>query len=255
MIAKRGNILWVPSYQEEMNKAFDKAMLLGIDVGSKADCKIMAAVGTINSTFSSYSSATTINSDSDKKFQNMVYVTLKSVEGYVTRNKNPPSELVIFLNGSPGDQINLIQENYCKKVQEQIQQTYNHNIKLTCALVNLRNTERFFTAESNPKNVTPGTLVSSTIVSKNYDFFIVSQQSTKGSVVPNHYKVIVSESKLEEGHLQELVFSQCFNYVNWTGSIKIPAILQYAKKCARFNAEVMAGKEVAKALQARPYFV
>jgi aubergine-like protein len=44
---------------------------------------------------------------------------------------------------------------------------------------------------------------------------------------------------MEEGKLQELTFSQCFNYVNWTGSIKVPAVLQYAKKCVKFGAEVL----------------
>jgi aubergine-like protein len=63
----------------------------------------------------------------------------------------------------------------------------------------------------------------------------MSQQSNKGTTVPNHYKVIYTNSELDEGKLQELAFSQCFNYVNWTGSIKVPAILQYAKKCAKFN--------------------
>jgi len=29
--------------------------------------------------------------------------------------------------------------------------------------------------------------------------------------------------------------------VNWTGSIKIPGILQYAKKCAKFSAEALEG--------------
>ena len=39
--------------------------------------------------------------------------------------------------------------------------------------------------------------------------------------------------------MQETAFSQCFNYVNWTGSIKVPAIMQYAKKLAKFSSEVM----------------
>lgn len=122
-------------------------------------------------------------------------------------------------------------------------------------MVNLRNSERFFTPGHDIKNVSPGTLVNSCIVSKAYDFFIVSQQSTKGSVVPNHYKVIYSNSKIEEGYLQELIFSQCFNYANWSGSIKVPAILQYAKKCARFNAEVLAGSPVCPDLTTKPYFI
>ena len=60
--------------------------------------------------------------------------------------------------------------------------------------------------------------------------------TNKGTAVPNHYKVIYSDSKIEEGMLQQICFSQCFNYVNWTGSIKVPAILQYAKKAAKFGA-------------------
>ena len=79
--------------------------------------------------------------------------------------------------------------------------------------------------------------------------------STKGSTVPNHYKVIYTDSELEEGELQELAFGQCFNYVNWQGSIKVPAILQYAKKCAKFNSEVMEKKVVPDGLQNKLYFV
>jgi aubergine-like protein len=60
---------------------------------------------------------------------------------------------------------------------------------------------------------------------------------------------------MEEGLLQELIFSQCFNYVNWTGSIKVPAILQYAKKCAKFVADVMDKDEVPETIRGKPYYV
>ena len=73
---------------------------------------------------------------------------------------------------------------------------------------------------------------------------MVSQSSNKGSTVPNHYKIIYSDSKIEEGLIQEVIFSQCFNYVNWTGSIKIPGILQYAKKSAKFISEVLEGNQI-----------
>ena len=64
-------------------------------------------------------------------------------------------------------------------------------------MVNLRSSERFYTPGNEPRNVWPGTLINSEIVSKNYDFYIVSQQSTKGTIVPNHYSVIYNNgSKL-----------------------------------------------------------
>lgn len=64
-------------------------------------------------------------------------------------------------------------------------------------MVNVKTSERFFTdGDSNVKNVPAGTLISTEIVSNFYDFYVVSQASNRGSTVPNHYKVIYSDSKL-----------------------------------------------------------
>jgi aubergine-like protein len=60
---------------------------------------------------------------------------------------------------------------------------------------------------------------------------------------------------MEEGVLQELIFGQCFNYVNWTGSIKVPSVLQYAKKSAKFSSEVLERSKVPVELFGKPYFV
>jgi hypothetical protein len=49
--------------------------------------------------------------------------------------------------------------------------------------------------------------------------------------------VAYSDSCLEEGVIEELIYSQCFNYMNWTGSIKVPGVLQYAKKLGAFIGE------------------
>jgi len=122
-------------------------------------------------------------------------------------------------------------------------------------MVNVKTSERFFTEGSQTRNVPAGTVVASEIVSKEYDFYVVSQNSNRGSIVPNHYKVIHSDSKMEEGVLQELIFSQCFNYVNWTGSIKVPGILQYADKCAKFNSEILENESLCEDLQNKLYFV
>ena len=65
----------------------------------------------------------------------------------------------------------------------------------------------------------------------------MSQQSTKGITAPNRSKVIHTNSKIDEGSLQEFMVSQHSNYEDWSGQIKIPTILQSAKKCAKFSAE------------------
>lgn len=58
MAAKRGNILWVPKYEEDIDSKLAGVMLLGIDSASKASKTIMAACGTTNSTFSLLASST-----------------------------------------------------------------------------------------------------------------------------------------------------------------------------------------------------
>jgi aubergine len=120
-------------------------------------------------------------------------------------------------------------------------------------MVNTKVSDRFFSTRS--ENVRAGTLISSDVVSKDYDFFLISQNSNRGCIVPNHYKVIYSNSKMEEGYLQELMFAQCFNYVNWSGSIKVPSVLQYAKKQAKFSAENMGKNIVSESMERYLYYV
>ena len=108
----------------------------------------------------------------------------------------------------PGDQVNLVQENFCRRLEE----TVGLNMRLTCIMVGLRNKERFFSHEREDRRVNPGTIVKSQMNS----FFLVSQQSTSSSITPTYYKVIHTNnnSEFEEGHLQELTFTLCHNYAN-----------------------------------------
>jgi hypothetical protein len=150
----------------------------------------------------------------------------------------------------------MFQEFYIAATKSRLTEIYaDKTPSITMVMVNVKTSERFFTEGDNVRNVPAGTLVSSEIVTNYYDFYVVSQASNRGSTVPNHYRVIFSDSKTEEGVLQELIFSQCFNYVNWTGSIKVPGILQYAGKCAKFNSEVLDNELLCDDLQSKLYFV
>ena len=54
MASKRGNILWVPSYERDLKSVLKGVMLMGIDMAQN----IIAACGTTNKTFSNHVSAT-----------------------------------------------------------------------------------------------------------------------------------------------------------------------------------------------------
>lgn len=112
------------------------------------------------------------------------------------------------------------------------------HISLTYIVIDKKVSQKFFGQyNGNACNPQAGTLVNTDLVSDNYDFYLVSQFSMRGTTVPTYYKVIYCDSKLEEGKLQELLYHQCYNYVNWTGSIKIPAPVQYAKKLCSFASQ------------------
>lgn len=66
---------------------------------------------------------------------------------------------------------------------------------------------------------------------------MIAQNSNMGTVTPTYFKVIYNDSKMEEGKLEYLLYTQCFNYMNWSGSIKVPSVMQYAGKLSRFVGE------------------
>jgi len=253
LIAKRGNTLWVPRPTFEISKT----MLIGFDQSKMGNGYLLSVCATINSTFSSVFSSTTFFDSNQNKYPKMTDLLLLAINSYVARNDKPPAEIIIFMNSCAGDQVSLYHEFFLEPFNKKAREIYPDNfIALSVVMINCKTSERFFAGDRDQvRNVQAGTLIAEDLVSPNYDFYIISQQSNRGTSVPNHYRVIYSTSKLEEGKLQELTFSQCFNYVNWTGSIKVPAVLQYAKKCVKFGAEVMEKNEVPESLTTKLYFV
>lgn len=236
LIAKRGNTLWVPRPSFEISKT----MLAGFEQAKMGNGYLLSVCATINSTFSSVYSSTTSFDSNQQKYSKMSDLLLLAINSYVVRNDKPPAEIIVFMNSCAGDQVSLYQQFFMEPFNSKATELYRDCIAVSVVMVNTKTSERFFVNDRDQvRNVQAGTLISEHLVSPNYDFYIISQQSNRGTSVPNHYRVIYSSSKLEEGKLQELIFSQCFNYVNWTGSIKVPAVLQYAKKCVKFGAEVL----------------
>jgi aubergine-like protein len=254
IIAKRGrNILWVPrTYNKIENKLVD-CMLLGFDTAKGREGTVLASTAAISSTYSSL--YTHCKALTHGKFTAMVELTLSCINAYFDRNKRYPKEIIIFFNSCTGDQVSIYHQLYFNIVMPKIKEILKA-VSLTGIMVNVQSSERFFVeSKESYKNVPAGTLINQAMVSEYYDFFLISQQSNRGSTVPSHYRVIFNESKIEEEALEELIYSQCFNYANWTGSIKVSAILQYAKKCAKFTADVFDKGEVAKELRGKPYFL
>ena len=69
----------------------------------------MTGVATINATYSSMCSKILIYKDTNDKMNCMVTILARLVDDYVQRNKEPPSEILIFTNSISTDLVKLYQ--------------------------------------------------------------------------------------------------------------------------------------------------
>lgn len=141
IIAKRGNTLWVP----RTPAGLPPTMIMAFEtVKDKASTLGMCA--TLNSTFTSIFSRTTTFSKPEQKFNSMVSLTLSAIAAYVHRNKEPPTELVIFHSSTSGDQIPMFIQFYINIVKNSMLEIYTEKAPtITMVMVNVKTSERFFT--------------------------------------------------------------------------------------------------------------
>lgn len=65
-------------------------------------------------------------------------------------------------------------------------------------MIDKKPSEKFFGSyDGKVSNPSAGTLINSQVVSDNYDFYLVSQFSNRGTTIPIYYNVIYSNSKIE----------------------------------------------------------
>jgi len=102
IIAKRGNILWVPKTICKI----ENTILLAFDSSKLGSQTLLSVCATINSTFSSIYSKSVIYGSNDERFGKMVQLHLAVVDSYIKRNTNLPKEIIVFMNSVPGDQTN-----------------------------------------------------------------------------------------------------------------------------------------------------
>ncbi len=76
------------------------------------------------------------------------------------------------------------------------------------------------------------------ITDKNaYEFYLVSTGARQGMVLPTKYTVLHDDVGASPDLIELLTYKLCFTYYNVSGSIKIPAPIQYAHRLAALVGE------------------
>ena len=87
-------------------------MIVGFDNASVGGKSVVSICSTVNSTFSSIFTLSEKYSGNEDKMVKMSNLLCKTMEFYVSKNKNLPNEVIIFHNACTFDQVKLFIEYF-----------------------------------------------------------------------------------------------------------------------------------------------
>lgn len=172
----------------------------------------------------------------EKQISNMKALIGSAWEYFTNFNKVSPGRIIIYREGLSDGQI----DSLSRFELQQILGDLPNGVSLAYIIVTRKTNTKIFNSEgSYSSNPAPGTVVDSDIVrpvetisggAKRYDFYLISQATTHGTVSPAHYHVTYDTTDLGSEGIQKLSYKLCHIYYNWSGTVALPAPIVYAKK-------------------------
>ena len=230
-------------------------MVVGIDVFHKTSMKknsLLAFCGTVNRHLSRYWSTIDLHTPGEEIGKGIQSAVRDCMLAFKETNGRFPARLVVFRDGVSDSQRKTLEEIEVKAFLRAFDDLIaNHGLvgkpELLFVCVNKRMTAKFFSGDNLQReglsNPDQGTVVSEEITTGK-DFYLISQKTTQGSATPTHYFVLSYYTTVDNNYidrvdtipddvmqkLQVFTYKLCFMYYNWSGSIKVPAPIQYAHK-------------------------
>lgn len=236
--SKLGYSPWKVEKPKDANKVLDGMMMIGADVfHSRGKESIASVVGTIDKDFTKYNSVYRVQARRGQEIMNDISeMVIECVEAYKAQNKKLPKRILFYRDGVGEGQIQAVKEVEIAKILEKMEAKFGASKpKLSFVLVTKRINDRLFEEykqkAQNPRN---GLIVHSKVVKSDWEFLMVAQNVNMGTATPTKYQVLYDESKICSDMLFQLTYFQCYNYYNWSGPVKVPAVCQYAHKQAYF---------------------
>jgi aubergine-like protein len=66
---------------------------------------------------------------------------------------------------------------------------------------------------------------------------MIPHKATVATARPVHYKIVYNTSDMSKDQIETATYHQCYNYVNYSGPIKVPGVCMYATKIAQYVQE------------------
>lgn len=168
-----------------------------------------------------------------------LYMTC-ALKAYRSEHGCLPGRIIFYRDGVGDGQLHHVFHTEVKVLKKKLDEIYisagiEKGCQLAFVVVSKRINTRYFLNEFNPP---PGTIVDDILtLPERYDFYLVSQSVRQGTVSPTSYNVIHDTIGLDADKIQMLTYKLTHMYYNWSGTLRVPAVCQYAHKLAFLVAE------------------
>jgi len=212
-------------------------MICGIDTyhdSQKKKSSVCAFIATSNQNKTKFYSRASIQETHQELSSNLTLTFKAACEHYKKINGVFPEKIIIYRDGVSDGQLALVKDSEIPQIEKAFT-ALDASYKPTMAviIVKKRGNARFFTGRPTLGNPPCGTVIDSVVTRKEwFDFYLISQHVTQGTVNPTHYNIIHDTIGLKADHYQRLSYKLCHLYYNWPGTIRVPATCQYAHKLA-----------------------
>lgn len=232
MNCKLGGEIW------QTNIPIKNLMICGIDTyhdSAKKHGSVCAFIATSNPTYTKYFSRATLQETHQELSSNLSITVKSACEHYNKMNNCYPEKIIIYRDGVSDGQLALVKEHEIPQIEKAFQMIdANYRPSIAVIIVKKRGNTRFF-AKGRGDLVNPpcGSIIDTVVTRAEwFDFYLISQCVTQGTVNPTHYNIIHDTIGLKAEHYQRLSYKLTHMYYNWPGTIRVPSTCQYAHKLA-----------------------
>lgn len=215
-------------------------MIVGMDVyhntTQTGKQSVVGFCATYDKSFTKYYSLTTFQKQGQELVDGLHICMTEALKFFFKTWKSLPDRVIVYRDGVGDGMLGAVADHELP----QFKTTFNaldvgmgvkYQPKFAFIVVKKRIHTRLFQKSGN--NPPPGTIVDTGCVHHSwYDFFLVSQSVTQGTVTPTHYHILEDTTGLQPDHIQMLTYKMCHLYYNWPGTIRVPAPCQNAHKLA-----------------------
>jgi len=222
-------------------------MVIGYDTYHDTVSKgrsVGAVVASLNQSMTKYVSIANLHTNSEQELHdNLCPAIVTALRKYNDVNGHLPERIIIYRDGVGDGQIPYVVEHEVKSIRDTLVKVGMNadDLKLSFIVVNKKINTKIFKKEGvNHSNPPSGTVVDDVVtLPERYDFFLISQSVTQGTVNPTSYNVLQDTSGLDPEKLQKLTYKLTHLYYNWPGTVRVPAPCQYAHKLAFLVGETL----------------